>query len=457
MEARQPDTTTNSSGFPAGFAWGAATAAYQIEGAWREDGKGESIWDRFAHAPGTIVDGTTGDVACDHYHRWQEDVERIAQLQLNAYRLSLAWTRIFPEGFGKLNRPGLDFYDRLVDGLLARGVAPYVTLYHWDLPQALQDRGGWQSRDTAHAFADFAQAAARRLGDRVRHWITLNEPHVVVFYGHVEGRMAPGLADRALIGPVAHHLLLAHGLGVQAIRAEAPGAEAGVTLNINHIEPATDRPEDVRATRELDGLWHRWYLDPLHRGAYPEDVAHLVPMPEGLIRSGDLGAIAAPLDFLGVNYYTRIRARAGASAWPAAVRPTGALTTMGWEVYPEGLHDVLLRAHRDYAPRAIHVTENGAAYPDAPTEDEEVHDPERTRYLRLHLAALRRALAAGVPLRGYFVWSLLDNFEWAHGHTQRFGLYYTDYPTQRRILKDSGRYMTEVAATNGANVRDEEE
>jgi beta-glucosidase len=459
QRAKPSPASDTSSGFPEGFAWGAATAAYQIEGAPHEDGKGESIWDRFSHTPGKIVDGTTGDLACDSYHRWHDDVAALARLSANAYRFSLAWTRILPQGFGALNRPGLDFYDRAVDALLARGITPYVTLYHWDLPQALQDRGGWEQRDTASAFADFAQAAARRLGDRVRHWITLNEPHIVVVEGYILGRMAPGLRDRALIGPVAHHLLLAHGQAAQALRAEAPGAAVGITLNFTHLEPASDRPEDEQATRDLDGLWHRWYLDALYRGAYPEDVVRLVGQPAGVVRGGDLETIAAPLDFLGANYYTRLRVHAGEgeNALPRVAPPEGPLTTMGWEVYPDGLYQTLTRVQRDYAPSLLHITENGAAYPDTLSDDERVHDPERTRYLQLHLAEIRRAIAAGIPVRGYFAWSLLDNFEWARGHMQRFGLFYTDYPTQRRILKDSGRFMAEVMATNGVALGEAEE
>jgi len=444
-----PAGPVGTMGFPSGFAWGTATAAYQIEGAWQEDGKGESIWDRFSHTPGTIGDGSTGDVACDSYHRWEADVEQIARLQSNSYRFSVSWPRVLPDGVGSVSQPGLDYYDRLVDALLARGIAPFVTLYHWDLPQALQDRGGWQSRDTTAAFAKYAAVVARRLGDRVRHWITHNEPHVVVQEGHVSGRHAPGLSDRALIGPVAHHLLLSHGLALQALRVEAPAAQVGITLVITAVEPATERAEDQAVARELDGRWHRWYLDPLYRRAYPADVAPLVALPDGLVRSGDLDTIAAPTDFLGVNYYTRVRVRATPSGHEL-LPPMYPVTQMGWELYPEGLHDTLVRLHRDYAPSALYVTENGAAYPDVPVDDERVADPERTRYLRTHLAQVRRAIAAGAPVRGYFAWSLMDNFEWAFGYTRRFGLYYTDFTTQRRILKDSGRFYAEVAATNGA-------
>ncbi|MBF6591221.1 MAG: beta-glucosidase [Ktedonobacterales bacterium] len=444
-----------ASDFPSGFLWGAATAAYQIEGAAATDGKGESIWDRYSHTPGRIEDGTTGDVACDSYARWREDVDLLAQLNLTAYRFSIAWPRVLATGRGQVNASGLDYYDRLVDGLLERGITPFVTLYHWDLPQALEDRGGWQSRDTAGAFADYARAVGRRLGDRVRHWITLNEPHIIAYEGYLYGTKAPGLSHAALVAPVTHALLLAHGLAVQALRAEArAAARIGLAVNVTAIESASDREEDVEAARTLDGLWHRWYLDPLYRGTYPADVRALLAMPDDLIRAGDLELIATPTDFLGVNYYTRVRVRAGHGRGPEPeVLPAeGQLTTMGWEVYPEGLTAVARRLHQDYAPGTLYMTESGAAYADTLAEDGAVHDPDRVRYLRRHLAAARDAIAAGVPLAGYFVWSLMDNFEWQRGYTQRFGLAYTDYATQRRILKDSGHYLAEVASANGARL-----
>lgn len=452
-ETRATRTTITETGFPSDFAWGAATAAYQIEGAAAADGKGESIWDRFSHTPGAISDGTTGDVACDHYRLWQDDVDLLASLGLNAYRFSVSWPRVFPDGKGTLNPAGLDFYERLVEGLLARGVAPFITLYHWDLPQTLHEKGGWANRDTAFYFADFALALARRFGDRVGHWITHNEPHVVVHEGYVKGDKAPGIRNPALILPVSHHLLLSHGAATEALRSELPqSAQLGITLNFADIEPATDRDADVQAARVRDGLWHRLYLDPLYRGAYPEDVLPLVDEPLDLIRTGDLERIAAPTDFLGVNYYTRsiIRAGPGGPTDPRSVPPRGALTTMGWEVYPEGLTNILRRLRDDYAPKALYVTENGAAYLDAIAADGRIYDGQRTAYLRRHLQAARDAIAVGVPLRGYFVWSLMDNFEWQHGHTQRFGVVYTDYATQRRIPKESARFLTAVAATNGA-------
>jgi beta-glucosidase len=442
----------SETGFPDGFAWGTATAAYQIEGAIAEDGKGESIWDRFSHTPGIIDDGSTGDIACDHYHRWQEDIDLMAGLNLNAYRFSMAWSRVLPEGHGKLNPAGLDFYDRLVEGLLARGITPYITLYHWDLPQALQDRGGWENRDTAYYFGDFAEAAAQRLGDRVKHWITLNEPQVVVFEGYSNATKAPGKRDRSLLVPVAHHLLLAHGIAVQVLRTETPpDSEVGITLNINYIEPATDREEDIAAARLLDGMHNRWFLDPIYSGTYPEDAAEVLGLSPDMIRMGEMETINNPLNFLGVNYYSRTRVKAGPGGAkdPQVVRPSGALTTMGWEVYPQGLRNVLTRVHKDYEFPKLYVTENGAAYPDMVDAQGEVHDPERTRYLREHFGEARAAIAEGVPLEGYFVWSLMDNFEWKRGYVPRFGVLYTDYPTQRRIVKDSGKLLARVAATNG--------
>lgn len=446
----------SETGFPQGFVWGAATAAYQIEGATDEGGRGESIWDRFCHTPGTIVDGSTGDIACDHYLRWQEDLDLIQRLGLNAYRFSIAWPRVLPDGNGRVNPAGLDFYERLVDGLLARGIQPFATLYHWDLPQVLEDRGGWRNRDTAGFFADFAYLMARRLGDRVGHWITHNEPWIVTYLGHVTGEMAPGLRDPALIGPVAHHLLLSHGLGVQAVRSVvSPATQVGITLSVTYVEPASDREEDVLAAQLADMVNFRLFLDPLYRGKYPDEVAPL--LPEELTRPDDLRVISAPIDFLGLNYYTRtlVRANQGNPLDPEIVppkQPKGSLTTMGNEVYPEGLHALLHRIHDEYQPGKLYITENGAAYRDTVTRRGEVHDAKRITYLREHFLAARAALAEGVPLHGYFVWSLTDNFEWAKGYTQRFGIVYVDYPTQRRIVKASGHFMSRVAATNGGHL-----
>jgi beta-glucosidase len=448
-------------GFPAGFYWGTATAAYQIEGAPRADGKGESIWDRFSHTPGKIALGETGDVADEHYHLWQSDLDLMQRLSLNAYRFSIAWPRIFPDGYGRLNEAGLDFYSRLVDGLLARDIEPFVTLYHWDLPQALQDKGGWANRDTAKAFADLAGVLARRFGDRVTHWITHNEPGVTAVLGHVTGEMAPGATDPSLILPVTHHLLLSHGLATQAIRAESPRpAEVGITLNLATIEPASDREDDVMAARLFSGAWQDIFLEALYHQQYPEELVTILRMlgaPDDVVQPGDMATIATPTDFLGVNYYTRNIVRAGrnGSMLPEVVTPGGALTVMGWEVYPQGLRDLLLWVHQTYQPPRLYVTENGAAYPDTLQSDGVVHDPDRTRYLQLHFDATRQAIAAGAPVEGFFVWSFMDNFEWAQGYKPRFGVVYVDFATQRRYIKDSGRFLAEVAATNGARLDSE--
>ncbi len=450
-----------SASFPPGFLWGVATSAYQVEGATGADGRGESIWDRFAATPGAIEDGSDGRVACDHYHRWPEDVALMRQLGLNAYRFSIAWPRIQPLGRGAVNAAGLDFYDRLVDGLLEAGLAPMATLYHWDLPQALQDRGGWGSRDTASAFVDYAHAVSMRLGDRVTHWCTHNEPWCIAALGHEHGAHAPGLKDPALSLRVAHHLLLSHGWAVPVLRRNAPRAEVGVVLIASHAEPHTDSAADREAARGFDALFNRWYLDPIFRGEYPADgvadrvrQGHLPPGELPFVRPGDLAAIAAPLDFLGLNYYSRtvLSGAPGPAGEPppraVAMAPREQLTDMGWEVWPQGLEDLLLRLQRDYQPARIYITENGAAYGDLPNGDGRIHDARRRDYLAGHLRALSRAIAAGVPVGGYFHWSLLDNFEWAFGYTKRFGLVHVDLATQRRTLKDSAQFYGAVAAAN---------
>jgi beta-glucosidase len=447
--------------FPPGFLWGVATSAFQVEGATTVDGRGESIWDRFAATPGAIEDGSDGTVACDHYHRWPEDLALMKGMGLNAYRFSIAWPRVQPLGRGAVNAAGLDFYDRLVDGLLEAGLSPMATLYHWDLPQALQDRGGWGSRDTASAFVDYAEAVSMRLGDRVRQWVTHNEPWCIATLGHEQGAHAPGLRDPALALRAAHHVLLSHGQAVPVLRRNAPKAEVGIVLIASHVEPATPSEADGDAARWFDGFFNRWYLDPVFRGTYPADAiedrvrrGHLPPGELPFVRPGDLAAIAAPLDFLGVNYYSRnvLSGAAGPAGEPAPrtvpMAPPEALTDMGWEVWPQGLEDVLRRLHRDYQPARIYVTENGAAYADGPNGDGRVHDARRRTFIDGHLRALRRALAAGVPVAGYFHWSLLDNFEWGHGFTKRFGLVHVDYATQRRTLKDSAQYYRDVVAAN---------
>ncbi len=434
--------------FPAGFAWGAATAAYQIEGAAQEDGRGPSIWDTFAHTPGRTLNGDTGDVACDHYHRYPQDIALMKELGLTAYRFSIAWPRILPTGRGQINAAGLDFYDRLVDGLLAAGIDPFVTLYHWDLPQPLQDAGGWLNRDTSKAFADYAHIVAARLGDRVHHWITHNEPLVVAFFGYWMGFHPPGLHDPAAAVQVAHHLLLSHGLALQALRATRDShTQAGITLVLQPVYPASDNEADLAVARREETIWLKWFLEPLFRGAYPleEMVAHGMEQPT--IEPGDLELISQPIDFLGVNYYTRNIARGTTGS--SDIKEEAEHTTMGWEVYPDGLRVLLERVHRDYAPRAIYITENGAAFEDTLREDGTIDDERRRSYLQQHFIAAHQAIQAGVPLRGYFVWSLLDNFEWTFGYSQRFGIIYTDYATQQRYIKKSGYFYRDVIAQNG--------
>ena len=425
--------------FPHDFVWGAATASYQIEGAATEDGRGESVWDRFCATPGKVRGGDTGAVACDFYHRYSDDIALMRELGIDAFRFSIAWPRVLPEGRGPVNKEGLDFYDRLVDELLGNGIAPFVTLFHWDTPQVLEDAGGWPSRDTVDAFCEYVDAVSARLGDRVGNWITHNEPWVVSWAGYGWGHHAPGRESDADALATAHHLLLSHGCAVEILRANSPASQVGITLNLDTSYPASDTEEDAAATRWVDGLHNRWFLDPIFRGHYPEDMAEAWAeiMPE--VREGDLATIAAPIDFLGVNNYTSPLVAADENGGRSQIvrRNDVDRTDMGWEVVPEGLEDLLVRLHRDYAPNAIYVTENGAAYPDVRGHDGSVNDPERQAYLEAYLAGASRAVAQGVPLRGYFAWSLFDNFEWAWGYWKRFGLIYIDYATLERVPKGS--------------------
>jgi len=437
--------------FPAGFLWGTATSAYQIEGAHDTGGKGRSIWDTFAHTPGKIYADQTGDVACDHYHRYRDDVALMADLGLNAYRFSVSWPRVLPSGNGASNAAGLDFYHRLVDALLDHGIRPFVTLYHWDLPQALEDRGGWGRRDAATAFGDYAALMGRTLGDRVKDWITLNEPLAIAAGGYIFGILAPGTIDPQLAFQVSHHLNLAHGEAVRALRAVVPDARVGITHVSMPVYPASDSEADRLAARRFDGFTNRWYWDPTLAGSYPADVLERLGALAPKMEPGDLERICAPIDFLGHNSYSRTVVKDDPTSVLTGVTqlpPSGPTTDMGWEVYPEHLYDALTRITRDYDAPDIYITENGAAYPDEVT-DGAVHDPQRTDYLRAHLGAAHRAIQDGVKLRGYFCWSLLDNFEWAFGYSKRFGLVYVDFATQRRIVKDSGRFFSEVARRNG--------
>jgi beta-glucosidase len=445
--------------FPKNFVWGAATASYQIEGAWNEDGKGESIWDRFSHTPGKIDNGDTGDVACDHYHRWRDDIALMKQLNLKAYRFSIGWPRILPEGRGAVNPRGLEFYSRLVDGLLEAGITPYATLYHWDLPQVLEDQGGWAARATAEAFVEYTDVVTRALGDRVKHWITHNEPAVVTWVGHAHGAHAPGLKDYGKALRTAHHLLLSHGWAVPVIRRKSADAEVGITLNMGWDVAASNSAADLAAQRSGDGMWFRWFADPLYGRGYPSDMVieagKLNALPNGLdfVQPSDMEAIAVPTDFIGLNYYSRhiIRANTADNA-PQDVFPQPKTpehwTEMDWENYPPGLTGILGRVYFHYQPRKIYITENGASYSTPPDATGCVPDAHRLHYLKTHLAAAHRALEAGVPLAGYFEWSLLDNFEWAKGYAQRFGMVWVDFVTQQRLIKDSGQWYAQVIARN---------
>ncbi|MEV4811788.1 GH1 family beta-glucosidase [Micromonospora avicenniae] len=433
--------------FPPGFVWGASTSAYQIEGAVKEDGRGESVWDTFSRTPGRTRNGDTGDVAADHYRRYREDLDLMRDLGLSSYRFSIAWPRIQADGTGAPNQRGLDFYRRLVDGLHERGIAPMATLFHWDLPQALQDAGGWESRDTAYRFADYAETVFRALGDRVPVWLTINEPKTVVQNGYLSGHHAPGRQDPEAAYLVAHHLQLAHGQAVRALRATGPG-RIGPALNLHPCYPADDSPEAAAAARLYDGYENRLYLDSVFTGRYPQDVlADLGPqsrMVQG-IADGDLEVISSPIDILAVQYYTPIYVTAGggtARRWPTS--------EADWQqIYPQGMYDILTRVTRDYGPVPLTVTENGLPTADTLDADGTVDDAGRVAFLREHLAAAHRAVTAGVPLESFHVWSLLDNFEWAEGYDQRWGLVYVDYPTQRRILKRSAHWYRAVIADNG--------
>jgi beta-glucosidase len=447
--------------FPADFLWGAATASYQIEGAVTAEGRGESIWDRFSHTPGMIENGDTGDVACDHYHRWREDLDLMREHGLQAYRFSVAWPRIYPDGTGAPNQAGIDFYARLVDELLERGISPMVTLYHWDLPQALETRqGGWTSRDTAEHFADYAGTVFGALGDRVPHWVTLNEPWVAAFAGYLSGRHAPGRTDLGAAVRASHHLLLGHARAVQLFRSLGLPGRIGITLDLQRASPDGDSEENQRVAELADGYTNRWFLDPLFRGRYPSDTEQLFEeRGAGLgdaVLSGDLEAIAAPLDFLGMNFYMRRLYRADASGrfgWTERLYRDGdEVTEMGWGVVAEAMGEQLARLREEYPPIPIYITENGMADREGVGADGAVHDPRRIDYLRRHFAVAEEAIAAGTDLRGYFVWSWLDNFEWGFGYRPRFGLVHVDFDTLTRTPKDSAGWYAKVIRSNGADL-----
>jgi len=444
--------------FPDSFRFGSATSSYQIEGAVAVDGRGRSIWDTFCDTPGRVANGETGAVTVDHYRRYREDVALMAELGLEAYRFSVAWPRIFPTGLEATPlEAGLDFYDRLVDALLDKDIEPFVTLYHWDLPQTLEDRGGWPVRDTVEHFVRYAEAVARRLGDRVKRFITHNEPWVVSFLGYQEGKHAPGRTEFADALRASHHLLLSHGLAVPVIRREVPGAEVGITLNHVPAEPASPSDADADAARRFDGYFNRWFLDPLYGRGYPADKLAdyradgvLPPEWDALIREGDLEAIAVETDFLGINYYNRAILRSDRipeeDNEPVTVvaAPESEWTDMGWEVHPESLRRVLVRVHREYSPGPMYVTENGIACGPGPDAEGRVADERRVAFVRDHLAACADAMEEGVPLQGYFLWSLFDNFEWERGYFPRFGIVWVDYDTLERVPKESARWYSGV-------------
>ncbi len=441
--------------FPKDFLWGTATSSYQIEGAVNEGGKGESIWDRFTHIPGKILDGATGDRACDHYHRYKEDVALMKQLKQRAYRFSMAWPRILPAGKGRANREGLNFYSRLVDELLNAGITPMVTLYHWDLPQELEERGGWANRDICGWFADYAYTVVKNLGDRVKLWATLNEPQIFSMLGYLLGVHAPGVADFQNYFPLTHHVNLAHGYGVEAIRSEAPRAEIGTVLQCPPVYPVTDSVKDREAARRLDGLMNRWFAEPVLLGRYPEDILRLLDGVELNIEDGDMERIHQPLDFVGLNLYTRLFARhdPGAPYLESALAfdhkvPGAEYTAMGWEVYPQSIYESLVRFKEEWGDPVVYVTENGAAFDDV-LKDGAVEDHRRIAYLQHYLAEVRRAMDDGVKVKGYFVWTLMDNFEWAEGYTKRFGIVYTDFSTLERTPKASAYWYRDMIKANG--------
>jgi beta-glucosidase len=434
--------------FPKDFLWGAATASYQIEGAALQDGRGECIWTRFSHTAGKTQNGDTGDVACDHYHHFRDDVALMKELGLQAYRFSISWARVVPGGIGSVNTAGLDFYDQLLDELLKANIQPWATLYHWDLPQVLQDQGGWANPESPKWFANYTDVVTKRLGDRVAGWVTLNEPWCTAFLGNLIGEHAPGLHDAQTAYQVAHHLLLAHGAAMPVIRQNAPDAKAGITLNLTTYYPATDDEADIQAAKYQDNILNRWFLDPIFSGCYPDEaVEYVKPALEG-INLDDAHSAMVPNDFLGVNYYMRWIVKHNAAPDASLLPPNAEFTDMGWEVYPQGMTDTLVRIHRDYHPPEIYITENGAAYSDPLPSNGIVEDPKRVDFLRGYLGAAESAIEQGVPLKGYFVWSLMDNFEWAFGYSKRFGIIHVDFPTQKRTLKRSARYYQSVIANN---------
>lgn len=440
--------------FPKEFIWGTATAALQIEGAFNEEGKGESIWDRFCHTPGKVLNGDIADVACDHYHLYEKDIQLMKELGVKNYRLSISWPRIFPKGYGEINEAGLAFYDRLINALIQAGITPAITLYHWDLPQKLQNMGGWANRQTVEYFEQYAKLMFEKFGDRVTHWITHNEPYVVSFIGHWVGRHAPGITDFSLALQVSHHLLLSHGKAVRAYRALGLKGEIGITLNMNPVYAASEEPADQMAAERFNQYHNKWFSDPIYKGKYPEEILEWyrgkVVMPE--ILEGDMDVIASPIDFLGINNYFSSVIKNNPAIWPLqleAVTTGKEQTKMGWEVNPVGIHDLLISLNQQYPGVKIMITENGAAFDDVVTEEHTVEDDKRLNYLIEHIEQVYRALQEGVHVAGYYVWSFMDNFEWAFGYERRFGIVYVDFESKERIVKRSGKWYSQVIQNNG--------
>jgi len=434
--------------FPKDFTWGVATSAYQIEGAWNKYGKGESIWDRFSHTPGKVMNGETGDMACDHYRRYAEDVALMKKLGVKAYRFSVSWPRVLPKGKGVVNKAGLDFYKRLVDELLQAEIEPWICLHHWDLPQALQNEGGWEIPTSVQYFADYAELLAHELGDKIKRWIIFNEPRCIAWLGYLTGIHAPGIKDLQLAVKVSHYLMLAQGKAIQTLRDSDRNLNLGTVVDLNAMHPFSDSRKDEEATDRHDQLWNRWFVDPLFKGAYP-------PLAEeiGLKHTkDDMELIKQPLDFLGVNYYTRAIMSYDDSVpltRAKGIQKKTPTTEMGWEIYPNGLREVLMRFRTEYGNPLLYVTENGAAFEDNVTRSGEVQDDDRIAYLRDHIASAYRALRDGVNLKGYFVWTLMDNFEWAEGYSKRFGLVHTDRRTMKRTPKKSFYWYKDTMANNG--------
>jgi beta-glucosidase len=437
--------------FPAGFSWGTATASYQVEGAWDEDGKGESVWDRFAHTSGRIANDETGDVACDQYHRFKEDVAIMKQLGMRGYRFSIAWPRVFPQGKGTVNQKGLDYYSRLVDELLANGITPFPTLYHWDLPQALEDEGGWSNRDITGHFATYAETMVRALGDRVKNWMVFNEPWVFVYLGYLYGIHAPGVRDSERAVKASHIVNLAHAAAIKAMRATGLPEAIGTAYSMTAMYPASDKPEDIAAAERQHAWSNVWFLDPLLKGEYPQAYVEQEKMLRKMdVRSGDVDACRERLDFIGINLYQRSFVEDNPNDGNLGTRQRqgpGPKTAFGWEVWPAGLYQMIKRIDRDYR-LPIYITENGCSYPNGPESDGRVHDHERIDYHNGYIGQVARAIDEGCDVRGYYAWTLIDNFEWAEGFRQRFGIVHVDFETQQRTIKDSGYWFRDMIASN---------